>query len=226
MAGVQDGRISVLIVEDHAMVAEALEEALGAEPGLVAEGWCGSIAELEARLGLSCPDVVVLDFRLPDGDAGDGARLVTRRCPSARVLVLSAWSDDHALARAVEAGCDGYVLKEQPVEDLVAAIRRVHDGEAVFAPQLLPRVLALLSGRRRTVGNDLTPREVDVLTSLAMGATTDSIADELGLSVNTVRNHVQSVLTKLGAHSRLEAVAIGLRAGLVPAGGRAREPGA
>lgn len=217
MAGASD-TISVLIVEDHTMVAQALLDALAAEPGLTPLGSCSSLDELRtwaADEERPRPDVVVLDFRLPDGDAGDGAALCTEHCPDTQVLVLSAFADDHALARAVEAGCDGYLLKEQPVDDLVAAIRRVHAGEAVFAPRLMPRLLSLLSGRRRTVGGDLTPREIDVLRELAAGHSTEAIADELGLSVNTVRNHVQSVLTKLGAHSRLEAVAIGLRAGLV-----------
>ena len=207
--------IDVLIVEDHDMVAQALASALTAAGGFRVNGCMRSRAEAMHAINAQAPAVVVLDLRLADGD--DTTSFIPdilASAPDAKVLVVSAWGDDWSVSRAVEAGCHGYLLKEQGLDELIEGIRAVARGEASFAPSVLSRVLKLL--RPGTVqAETLTARETEVLRRLADGLTTEQIAADLYVSVNTVRNHIQQVLGKLGAHSKLEAVAIALREGVV-----------
>jgi DNA-binding NarL/FixJ family response regulator len=207
--------LTVLMVEDHEMVASALADILRAESDLQVVGVTGTAAEALQVLRERPVDVVLLDLRLADGE--DATALipdVAATSPSTKVLVLSAWSDDWSVARAVEAGCHGYLLKEQAVSELVAAIRAIARGEAVFAPSVLSRVLKLLRPGTATT-ESLTARETEVLQRLADGAATEQIAADLFVSVNTVRNHVHNIIRKLNVHSRLEAVASGIRNGLI-----------
>lgn len=200
------------------MVAEALAAALEQTGDVRVVGTAATRAEALLLLGQHGADVVVLDLRLADGD--DATPLIPEileRSPDTRVLVVSAWGDDWSVSRAVEAGCHGYLLKEQGLDDLVDGIRAVARGEATFAPAVLSRVLKLL--RPGTVNTEaLTTRETEVLRRLADGLTTEQIAADLYVSVNTVRNHVNNVIRKLNVHSRLEAVSYAIRNGLIRVG--------
>ncbi len=210
--------IDVLIVEDHDMVAQALAAALVATGSFRVNGCMRSRAEAMHAITAMAPDVVVLDLRLTDGD--DTTSLIPdllAAAPDVKVLVVSAWADDWSVSRAVEAGCHGYLLKEQGLDELVDGIRAVARGEASFAPSVLSRVLKLL--RPGTVQSEtLTARETEVLRRLADGLTTEQIAADLYVSVNTVRNHVNNIIRKLNVHSRLEAVSYAIRNGLIRVG--------
>jgi DNA-binding NarL/FixJ family response regulator len=210
--------IDVLIVEDHDMVAQALATALTATGAVRVNGLMRTRAEAVLAITARAPDVVVLDLRLADGD--DTTSLIPdllAAAPELKVLVVSAWADDWSVSRAVEAGCHGYLLKEQGLDELVDGIRAVARGEAVFAPAVLSRVLKLL--RPGTVQSEtLTARETEVLRRLADGLTTEQIAADLYVSVNTVRNHVNNIIRKLNVHSRLEAVSYAIRNGLIRVG--------
>ena len=127
---------------------------------------------------------------------------------------MSAASDYRSVVRAIEAGATGYLLKDQPINDLVQGIRRANAGETVVAPSLVPRLLARITPTAAPAAK-LSRREIEVLQLLADGASTAELASRLNLSVNTVRNHVQNILTRLGAHSKLEAVSIALREGVI-----------
>lgn len=209
--------IRLVIVEDHSMVAAALAATLEAEVGfrvLATVTRAEEVADVVSRLADEI-DVILLDLRL--GDHGDSTVLVPAMratCPRAKIVVLSAWSDDRSIARVIEAGCDGYLVKDQQVGELVDGIRSVMADQPVFAPNIMKRVVGLLSPGRNGQ-NTLPARELDVLQRLGDGASTAEIASALFVSVNTVRNHVQSIMQKLGAHSRLEAVAMAVRTGLI-----------
>ncbi len=152
------------------------------------------------------------DFRLGDGDVADRIDALLRASPASRVLVFSGWADETSLLRAMAAGASGFVEKTAPFEELVRSLRRVAAGEIVVAPRLVP----LLA--RRATGTDATSlsrRELEVLEHLSVGHTTSEIAADLHLAVNTVRNHVARLFDKLGAHSRLDAVRIGVERGLI-----------
>jgi len=204
----------VVIIEDHAMMAQGLLAALRDVADIEVVGMAGTLAEGEQLVLRELPDVLVTDFRLPDGDAPEAIARLARTAPAVRVLVVSAMNDYRSVVRAVEAGAAGYLLKDQLLDDLVRGIRTVKDGERAIAPSLVPTLLAQVAPSGG-VGARLTRRELEVLQRLAEGFSTSEIATRLELSQNTVRNHIQSVISRLGAHSKLEAVTLGLRQGLI-----------
>ncbi|WP_433262285.1 response regulator [Actinosynnema sp. CS-041913] len=205
--------IRVLLVEDHDMVAEAIGLALQRSDDVRVVATVRSAAAALAAAGQHRPDVVVLDRRLPDGDGI--AAIAGLRELGAQVLVLTGEATSSIAARVVDEGGAGLVLKSSGLEELADAVRRVADGEAVFDGSLLAGVLNRLTGRVSATGASLTARERETLSLLADGASTDEIGRRLGVARNTVRNHVQRVLDKLGARSKLEAVSIARREGLV-----------
>jgi DNA-binding NarL/FixJ family response regulator len=217
-----DGRIvRVLLVEDHAMVAEGLSVALNAQPDLEVVGWISTVGELGDSSLLdpanpSCPDVALVDYHLPDGTGADVAAIFRERCPATRIVIVSASRTEAELLKAVEAGCVGFVDKRSRVDDLTRVVRAAARGEASFDAGLL-RSLVLGLGKEESgaPGSDLSEREREVLRLLAAGLSTEAMADQLYLSTHTVRNHIRNLTAKLGAHSRLEAVAIAARVGLV-----------
>lgn len=160
------------------------------------------------------PDVVLMDHRLRDGDGVDAARRIKQNRPETKVVMLTAAFDDNVLSLAIQAGCSGYLTKGDTIDDLVRAVRGVHAGEALIAPAMFSRLLARLSNRSRT-GGDLTRRQTEVLRLLAAGLSNQAIATQLDIRLATVRNHVQSVIEKLHAHSKLEAVAVAVSLGLI-----------
>ena len=160
------------------------------------------------------PDVLLTEYRMPDGDAAGLTEVVLAEQPETKVIVLIDVSAPEAALRCIAAGCSGVIAKTAPVDDVARAIRRVHDGEVVIPPALLPQVVA---GLRRTgprVGEDMTRRETELLGYLAHGMSLMDIAAAMSISMNTARNHTQRVIEKLGAHSKLEAVVIAIREGL------------
>lgn len=196
------------------MIAESFAAVLAAEQDLEVVGVTRRALDAPGLAQRLAVDVVLLDFRLPDGEAPDVIPMIAMARPEARVIVVSAASDYRSVIRALEAGAAGYLLKDQDLQDLVAAVRVVRSGGQALAPSLVP---ALVSRIAETPGSSqrLTRREIEVLQHLAFGRSTRELADELGLSVNTVRNHVQSAINRLGAHSKLEAVALAIRQGLI-----------
>lgn len=205
--------VRVLLVEDHDMVAEALQLALDRADGITVVGRSRSRAEALADVLEHAPDVVVLDRRLGDGDAvGVIAQLGSG---GARVLVLTGDATPAIAVQVAKAGGAGLLLKSSQLGVLENAVRDVAAGGVVFDPELLPGVFDRLTGRAPTGGAALTARERETLDLLAEGATTEEIGRRLGVSRNTTRNHVQRVLEKLGARSKLEAVAVARREGLL-----------
>lgn len=196
------------------MVAEAIGLALERADGITVVARARSIAEARAEARHHQPDVVVLDRRLPDGDGINAIGELS--ADGARVLVLTGEATASVATRVAEAGGAGLVLKSSRLEELETAVRQVAAGEVAFGPGLLAGVLERLTGRNRAPsGVPLTAREQQTLVLLAGGASTDEIGEQLGVTRNTVRNHVQRILDKLNARSKLEAVAIARREGLL-----------
>jgi DNA-binding NarL/FixJ family response regulator len=152
---------------------------------------------------------------LPDGDGP--ATAVNLRAVSAatRVILLSGLSEGRLVTAAINAGCSGFLTKDRAVGELIAAIRLAHAGDAYLSPNTLAALLPRFEGGYRELGSDLTVRQRETLSLMVAGMGNKDIAGRLGLRLNTVRNHVQNVLVKLDAHSKLEAVAIAAREGLV-----------
>ncbi|MEX2627941.1 MAG: response regulator transcription factor [Ilumatobacteraceae bacterium] len=208
--------VRVIVVDDHDLVVYALTRLLSAEDGIDVVASTGNGEQAVEMVGRHDVDVIVLDRRLEGGvDAIDLIPRLHDAAPHVKVLVLSGTSDDNAVARAVAAGCHGFLAKDEPSSQIVRAVRGVAAGEHVFAPSMLAGVL-----RSRVVdpSQGLSPREVEVLQLLARGRSTNEIAAALYVSVNTVRNHVNNVMRKLDVHSRLEAVSAGVKLGLIEIG--------
>lgn len=208
-------RTRLLIVDDHDMFAESLRVALAGEADFEVVGTASTLRQAEALVNALAPDVVLLDHRLPDGLGVDAiGRFKTLR-PGVQVVILTASADDSVLVQATEAGCAGFVLKTSPLDELISAVRTAAAGEIMISGELLSRLLSRLRLRQESPRSELTAREHEILQLIAQGLTNGAIAKELFISVNTVRNHVQSLLTKLEAHSKLEALSIAIRDGLI-----------
>jgi len=202
----------VVLVDDHQMLSELLASALSERDEITVVGTARTGAEALSLVADLRPDVVVLDYELPDGDGVSIIEPIRRASPGSRVLMLTSYTDPVILNDALEAGCVGFVTKRNSSDEIVSAVLAVLAEEIPVSADM---VGALIGRDGSGLGSDLTPREVEVLRLAARGSTNQEIADELILSVNTVRNHMQRVLNKLGAHSKLEAAAIGVRLGIV-----------
>jgi DNA-binding NarL/FixJ family response regulator len=214
----EPGAATVLVVDDHELVAEALARALDIEPDLVVVGRSASVAEAVRAARELHPDVVLMDFQLPDGRGTDATARIKHERPQTEVVMLTGLAEGAVLAAALESGCSGFVTKSGSFRELPSTIRGVLAGEVRIPPSMMHQLAAHLRPRPAAVGIDLTKREVEVLRLLADGKSTNAIVQELFLSVHTVRNHVRSILTKLNAKSRLEAVAVATREGLLVPG--------
>jgi DNA-binding NarL/FixJ family response regulator len=208
-------QVRLLIVDDHGMFADSLRLVLSAEPDLTVVGTAATLAQARAMVVSSEPDVVLLDHRLPDGLGVDSIGELKALRPDTKVVVLTAAAEDSMLVTATEAGCAGFILKTSPLDELVAAVRTAAAGEIMVSSDLLARLLNRLHHQYERPPHDLTSREREILELIAEGLTNGAIAKRLFISVNTVRNHVQSVLAKLEAHSKLEALSVAIREGLI-----------
>jgi DNA-binding NarL/FixJ family response regulator len=206
-------------VDDHQMFAASLAHALQSEPDLVVVRQATSITEAQRLVASTAPDVVLLDHRLPDGDGVSAIADLRGIRASAQIVVLTAATSDRVLVAAMEAGAAGFIAKTQRLDDVIAGVRGAAHGESVVSAKLLTRLLPRLQRQGGAGGRAvLTEREREILDLLARGLSNADIADRLTISVHTVRNHVANVSAKLGAHSKLEVLAIAVREGLVDGG--------
>jgi DNA-binding NarL/FixJ family response regulator len=210
----QASAIRVVVIDRHPMVAESIRIALDRVADFSVVALAGSHHEAVRLVRGHQPDVVLLDGRLPDVGVADSVAGIMAAGPDARVLVIDGSSDHRSVVQAVEAGAAGYLLKDQPLGDLVTGIRSAHAGHTVVAPAAVPTLFAGVSATASRAPT-LSTREVEVLQLIAEGLSTAELATRMGVTVNTIRNNVQSVLTRLGAHSKLQAVSIGVREGIV-----------
>lgn len=211
--------IRVLLVDDHQLLTGALSQMLALERDIEVVGVAGTVADARtmARERL---DVVLMDYRLPDGTGAEATRAIKGRWPAARVVMLTALNDDETILESIQAGADGYLTKDRAVEDVVSAVRAAHAGETLLPRSVImgiaQRVAAARDrGQERRQVEPLTPRELEVLRALTEGLSTPEICDRLFIAPNTLRTHVQNIMGKLRVHSKLEAVAFALRHRLV-----------
>ena len=211
---VEANHFRLLLVEDHAMVAQGLVALLEPEDDIEIVGTASTVAEALDLVRRFEPDVVLMDFHLPDGDGATATERIKEDHPGTQVVILTGEADDAMLARAIDAGCSGFLSKVGPIEETTTALRAAARGEVVISPRQLLTLLDRIK-QRETPAYDLTPRELEVLRLVATGTSTDEIRQRLFISTHTVRNHVRNILAKLNAHSKLEAVAIAARDGLI-----------
>jgi DNA-binding NarL/FixJ family response regulator len=201
-----------MIVDDHRVLSELLSSALSAHDDIAVVGTAGTAAEALRTLSLFRPDVVLLDYDLPDDDGVSLIGPIRELSPHTQILMLTSYTDPIILSEAIDAGCAGFITKRSSTDEIAAAVLAVRSDQTPVSPDMVRSIVAKDHNR---VGSDLTAREVEVLRLAAKGLSNKEIAEQLFLSVNTVRNHMQRVLNKLGAHSKLEATAIAVRLGIV-----------
>ncbi|GAA1781960.1 response regulator transcription factor [Luedemannella flava] len=206
--------LRVTVADDHPIVLEGLRAVLAAAPDMLLVGTARDGKEAVALTLDQRPDVVVMDLGLPGLDGAGATRQITDACPEVAVLVLTMHDDDESLFAAVRSGARGYLLKGATNDQITDAIRAVARGEALFGAPVAQRLLANVAGAAPAPLPELSSREREILEQLVAGRGTNEIARTLFLSPKTVRNHISSVLSKLHATDRVQAVVIARDAGL------------
>jgi NarL family two-component system response regulator LiaR len=214
--------VRVLLVDDHRLVLEMLADSLALADDVEVVGTATNGAEGVQVAKRERPDVILMDIEMDQMSGIDATRQISQALPNTRVVMLTANDDQATILDAIESGAVGYLTKDRAlVDDVVTTVRRAHQGEIMLPPALIGRLVTSLAARRReqierqALAEALTPREREILELIAEGADNKTIADRLVVSPHTVRTHVQNVLAKLGAHSKLEALTIAARRGLV-----------
>ena len=204
--------VRVLIVDDHVSFSESLRDVLGRRPGIVVTGTAATVADAQRLVDESLPDVVLMDEELPDGSGIQAGAHILARHPGIAIVILTGGAIADDLLDAVEAGACGYLLKTTGVDDIAEAVTRAASGEMLIPAATLMELLRRKSDRDRArtadarVAASLTPREREVLRRMASARDTAGIAEDIGVSHHTARSYVQSVMEKLGTHTRLAAV--------------------
>jgi two-component system, NarL family, response regulator len=207
----QDPPIRILIADDHPVVLAGLASMLGTQAGIVVIGSASSGDEALDILRSKPADLLLLDLRMPGMNGVDTLHALRRAQIHTRAIILTSYETDEDIYRAVQAGAQGYLLKDAPQADMIEAIRAVHSGKRYFPRHIAERLA------ERMMRTDLTARELEVLHMLARGLTNKEIGSALAISGNTVRNHVNSIIEKLEVADRTEAATIAIHRGIIEA---------
>ena len=214
-------QVHVLIVQDHPLLASAIARVLEGQPDFAIAGVSASGAGAVAAAALHRPDVVLMDFRLPDVSGPAAARTIQTEHPDAAIVFHSADESEAALLDAIDAGATAYLTKDATADQIIEAVRRASNGEVLIPVELFARAIARQRGvatkkrEREQLLAEFTPRELDILHLLAEGLDTNAMSDRLGIAPHTVEWHVRHVIEKLQVHSKLQAVISAARKGLI-----------
>ena len=214
--------IKILLVDDHTLFREGLAGLLSGQPDFSVIGEAGSVQEAIVVARDLRPDIVLMDFTLPDGTGLDATRVILAERPETNIVFLTVHEEDERLFAAIRSGAQGYLLKNVPVAKLLSFLRGLEQGEAAISGKLTSRILdelARTEPSRGPISDDfsaLTARELEVLRELASGASNREIAERLCISENTVKNHVGNILAKVNLQNRREAARFAIQHGLEP----------
>jgi len=210
--------VRVLIADDHPVVREGLRTILGFQEGIEVVGEASDGLEAVDLAQKLLPEVVLMDIRMSKLNGVEATRRIKAHNPEIGVIVLTNYDDDRYVFEGVEAGASGYLLKDISFDELSEAIHRVARGESLMAPSVLRKVLDEFAHRaeeRELPHEGLTPRELEVLQSLAQGLKNEEIAKELFITGKTVKSHLGSIFSKLGVNDRSQAILYAIKNKLV-----------
>ncbi len=205
--------IRIVVVDDHPVVREGLVAALTDEKEFKVVGGVGSAEDALPVVASQRPDVILLDLELPGQSGIEAIPKLRDARPQSKILILTAYDTDERVIGALRAGAQGYLLKGAPLEEIARAIRAVHAGGSYLEPRIASKVVGAFSPHAKAAA--LSDREREVLRLVAGGQATRQIARTLGITERTVKFHVTSILNKLGAENRAQAVALATRRGLL-----------
>jgi DNA-binding NarL/FixJ family response regulator len=201
----------ILIVDDHVLFREGLVGILHARPEFDVVGEAGSVAEAIAQAHQHKPDMILMDWNLPDGDGSQASKQILAEQPDCKIVFLTIYEADEKLFTAIRSGAKGYLLKNVPSANLVRALLDVDAGNSAISRAMTGRLMAEFAKSpdvdqpRSGAFRNLSPREMEVLKELAKGATNREIGDTLFISTNTVKHHIHNILDKLGVENRHQA---------------------
>lgn len=201
--------IRILLADDHPSLRAGLASILNSQPGLTVVAEAGSGRETMEKASATSPDLLIVDLRMPDGDGIQTIKQLVAANPQVRILVLTTYDNEEDIFNALEAGARGYILKDTTREEIIEAVRRIHDGQRYLPPGIAARLAD------RMIRPTLTPRELDVLRLVSRGRTNKEMAAAMFVSEETVKSHMKGLFHKLGVHDRAEAVGIALQRGLL-----------
>lgn len=204
--------IRLLIVDDHPVVRDGLNGMLSAQADFSVVGEAGDGAKAVLMVKELAPDVVLMDLRMPEMDGTTAIQKIRKEHPGVFILVLTTYDSDAEILKAIEAGATGYILKDAPREELFRAVRSTAQGQSYLSPSVATRIMGQL---REPEVEPLSPRELDVLSWVAKGATNKEIGRQLHISEATVKSHLIHIYEKLDARDRAHAVGIAVKKGLL-----------
>jgi DNA-binding NarL/FixJ family response regulator len=209
--------INVAVVEDDDSLRDGLGMLIAGTTGYRLAGSFGSVEQAMGALGRDLPDVLLLDINLPGMLGSQAVRPLRERYPATQILMLTVYAEQDRVFESICNGACGYLLKKTPPARLLEAIREAHEGGSPMSPEIARKVVTLFQATRPPASPEarLTPHEVRLLKLLAEGHSYQSAGNELGSSINTVRNYIRSIYEKLHVHSKSEAVTKALRGGLI-----------
>ena len=201
--------IRILVVDDHPLLREGITAVLAAEPDMAVVAEAGDGREAVEQFRAHRPDVTLMDLQMPDMNGTDAILAIRKDYPEARIIVLTTYGGDAQAVRALKAGASGYLLKSMLRKELVATIRGVHGGKKIIPPEIAVEMA------EHHADDALTEREIEVLREVAAGNANKAVALHLAVSEETVKAHMKSILSKLGANDRTHAVTIALKRGII-----------
>ena len=219
-------KINVLIADDHTLFRKGVRKMLEAEEDMTVVGEAATGREALEQARALMPDVILMDIKMPDpsadsGQALDGieaTRILCREMPHIGIIFVTMSQEDEFVFRGLQAGGRGYILKDSDPETMLRAIRAVAHGESLLGPTIAQKTLrqfSALPGKQAPLVDELTPRELEVLTLIAEGLCNKDIARELSISEKTVKNHINNIFSKLHLYDRTQAMLYAIRKGLV-----------
>ncbi len=209
--------IRVLIVDDHAIVRQGLATVLDQQEDLIVVGQAVDGVDAVAQAQELLPDIILMDLQMPQMDGVEAMRRIIGERTGSRIIILTTYATDEYIFSGIEAGAQGYLLKDSPPDEVVTAIRTVHQGDSMIQPRVASRLLDRLGQLSHAHPPEtlLSVREIEVLQVMATGAANKEIANQLQIGQSTVKTHIVRIFNKLGVNGRLEAVSEGVKKGII-----------